>query len=221
MRIEVLGPAQVLVGGQPVEAPNLRRGRVRTLLALLAVAGPMRRDRATELLWPDHDPVDAARNLRVLLARLRTVVEPEDPTTSGPRAGAALRTDGEMIRLAGPPRVDADVWELIRVTDAARRAHEAGDASEQARHLARAAELWRGEPLTDLDVVVDFAPDVEHVRMSLVDAVLKLGRAAPRLGPGRRRRRAAGSTPGRPRPTTSAPTGCCSRRRSSGATRRR
>jgi DNA-binding SARP family transcriptional activator len=88
-----------------------------------------------------------------------------------------------MIRLAGPPRVDVDVWELARVTDLARRAHEAGDASEQARHLARAAELWRGEPLTDLDVVVDLGPDVEHVRMSLVDAVLKLGEL--RLASGR------------------------------------
>jgi Bacterial transcriptional activator domain len=64
------------------------------------------------------------------------------------------------------------VWELARVIDLARRSHEAGHASEQARHLARAAELWRGEPLTDLDVVVDLAPDVEHVRMPLVDAVL-------------------------------------------------
>ncbi|HEU0171753.1 MAG TPA: BTAD domain-containing putative transcriptional regulator [Acidimicrobiales bacterium] len=183
VRIEVLGPARVLIGGKPVDAPNLRRGRVRTLLALLAVAGPLRRDRATELLWPDHDPADAARNLRVLLARLRTVLEPDDPSRPGARAGAALRADGEMVRLAGPPRVDVDVWELARVTDLAKRAHEAGEASEQARHLARAAELWRGEPLTDLDVVVDLGPDVEHVRMSLVDAVLKLGEL--RLASGR------------------------------------
>jgi DNA-binding SARP family transcriptional activator len=183
VRIEVLGPARVLVGGKPVDAPNLRRGRVRTLLALLTVAGPVRRDWAIELLWPDHDRADGARNLRVLLARLRTVLETADPTRRGPRTGAALRTDGEMIRLAGPPRVDADVWELARVTDLARRAHEAGDACEQARHLARAAELWHGEPLTDLDVVAHLAPDVEHVRMSLVDAVLKLGEL--RLASGR------------------------------------
>ena len=175
VRIEVLGPARVLVDGTPVDAPNLRRGRVRTLLTLLTVAGPLRRDRVTELLWPDHDPADAARNLRVLLARLRTALDPHDPPRPGARAGAALRTDGEVILLAGPPRVDADVWELTRVTALARRAHEAGDASEQAAHLVRVAELWRGEPLTDLDVLVDLAPDVEHVRMSLVDAVLKLG----------------------------------------------
>jgi LuxR family transcriptional regulator, maltose regulon positive regulatory protein len=175
VRVEVLGPPQVLVGGKPVDAPNLRRGRVRTLLALLAVAGPVRRDRVTDLLWPDHDRTDAARNLRVLLARLRSVLEPEDPARRATGAGGALRTDGDVIRLAGPPRVDTDVWELARLTEMARRSHEAGDTFEQARHVARAAALWRGEPLTDLDVLVDLAPDVEHIRMSLVDAVLKLG----------------------------------------------
>jgi DNA-binding SARP family transcriptional activator len=175
VRIEILGPVRVLVGGHPVDAPDLRRGRVRTLLALLTLAGPLRRDRITELLWPEHDTADAARNLRVLLARLRAVLEPDRRAAGTPGLGRVLRADGDTIGLAGAPRVDADVWELAGLVELTRRAHAAGDAAAQARHLARVAALWRGEPLTDLDEVVDLAPDVEHVRRWLVDAVLHLG----------------------------------------------
>jgi DNA-binding SARP family transcriptional activator len=180
LRVELLGPVRVLVDGEPVDAPELRRGRVRMLLTLLAVAGPLRRERITDLMWPDNEPSRASRNLRVALSRLRQVLEPERP--SGP-AGRALRVDGDTVALAGSPRVDVDVWELAGATAEADRAHAAGDATRQAEHLARAVALWRGEPLTDLGPLVDLAPDIEHVRRSLVDAALRLGEL--RLAAGR------------------------------------
>ena len=80
VRISVLGPLDVEVAGAAEEAgaasPTLRRQRVRTLLELLVLAGPLRRDRIGELMWPDLDPVAAGRNVRVTLSRLRAILEP-------------------------------------------------------------------------------------------------------------------------------------------------
>jgi DNA-binding SARP family transcriptional activator len=178
LRVELLGPVRVLLDGHPVDEPELRRGRIRTLLALLAVAGPVRRERLMDLMWPDHDPAAASRNLRVALSRLRRVVE-----ATGLPGGAVLRVDGDTVALAGPPLVGVDAAELDLLVAEAARARAAGDAAREADHLDRAARLWRGEPLTDLAWLDDLAPEVEHVRRSLVDGTLRLGEL--RLAAGR------------------------------------
>jgi DNA-binding SARP family transcriptional activator len=177
LRVELLGPVRVLLDGHPVDEPDLRRGRVRTLLALLAVAGPLRRERIMDLMWPDHDPAAASRNLRVALSRLRRVVEPAR------LPGAVLRVEGDTVALAGPPLVGVDAAELDLLLAEAARARAAGDAAREADHLDRAARLWRGEPLTDLAWLDDLAPEVEHARRSLVDGTLRLGEL--RLAAGR------------------------------------
>ncbi len=79
--VGVLGPLTVEVGGATdgsaeSAVPALRRKRVRALLELLALCGPLRRDRIGEVLWPDLDPLAAGRNVRVTLSRLRDLLEP-------------------------------------------------------------------------------------------------------------------------------------------------
>ncbi|HET6949108.1 MAG TPA: hypothetical protein VFI47_01970, partial [Acidimicrobiales bacterium] len=137
VRITLLGPVGVAVDGRHADAPDLRRGRVRTLLALLAVAGPLRRERIMDLMWPDHDPASAARNLRVALARLRHVLEPGHPAGAGLRRRVLL-VDGHTVALAGPPTVEVDLWDLDRRTAEARRARAAGDAAVEVDQLTRA-----------------------------------------------------------------------------------
>ncbi|HEX5944620.1 MAG TPA: BTAD domain-containing putative transcriptional regulator [Acidimicrobiales bacterium] len=180
VRIELLGPARVLIDGTPVDAPHLRRGRVRTLLALLAVSGPLRREQIVEAMWPDHDPARGARNLRVILSRLRQVLEPGSvPGILRP----VLLADGDIVALADTGRVELDVRELDRLLAEAERAHAAGDATARAEHLAGAVALWRDEPLVDLEPLAGWAGDVEAVRRSLVEAALRLGEV--RLAAGR------------------------------------
>jgi DNA-binding SARP family transcriptional activator len=188
VRIELLGPARVLVDGTPVDAPHLRRGRVRMLLALLAVSGPLRRERIVDLMWPDHDPASGSRNLRVILTRLRQVLEPERPDRA---VRPVLRVDGDTVALADTGRVEVDVRELARTLEEADRAHAAGDATAQADHLEQAVALWRGEPLTDLGPLADLAGDVEAVRRSLVEAALRLGEVRLAAGRGREALRCA------------------------------
>ena len=158
---------------RPIDGPELRRGRVRALLSLLALGGAVRRDRVTDLMWPELDPQAASRNLRVTLSRLRRLVEPDRP--SG-HPSAWLRVDGTTLALAAPPQVEVDLWELRgHHVVAAEQWQLAGDSTQAAWHLERAKALWRGDPLADLQGLVELTGDLEQVRRSLVDATLRLG----------------------------------------------
>src|SRR5262249_32214371 len=78
-RSEAAGPLRLRVDGAAVPPPELRRSRVRELLAVLAVRQSVTRDRLMDLLWPDLGPDDAAANLRVTLSYLRRALEPDRP----------------------------------------------------------------------------------------------------------------------------------------------
>ncbi len=71
LEIRLIGPLQIRRDGAVIDPPELRRARVRELLAALVVTGSLTRDRAMALLWPDHDAETAGRNLRVTLVHLR------------------------------------------------------------------------------------------------------------------------------------------------------
>ena len=79
VRVEVLGPLRISIGNDAGTAPDLRRNRVRTLIALfalLALIGPVRRERLADLMWPDLDAAPGARNLRVTLTVCATCSSP-------------------------------------------------------------------------------------------------------------------------------------------------
>lgn len=168
VRIDVLGPMRITTGDATIDHADLRRGRVRTVLALLAVRGPLRRDQIIETIWPDSEPAAARRNLRVTLSRMRNVLRIGDPGTTGdePR----LVTDDDSIALAAESLVTTDLAQFRRHVAAA------GSAEPTAiDELTAALRLWRGDPLTDLDAACGTETDVEIVRQELVDATLRLG----------------------------------------------
>lgn len=163
VEVRVLGPLEVLVDGEPVAGDDVSRRRVRSVLAVLAIAGPLRRARLADLLWPDLDPVAAGRNMRVTLTRVRSALGARD----------ALRTDGDLIGLA--PHVDVDLGRFEADLDAAAAAEGAGDPLGHVAALERACARWRGEPLTDADAIAEMAGDVEYVRRLVIDTALRLG----------------------------------------------
>lgn len=171
IHVGVLGELEVVVGDDPVDNAELRRRRVRSLLELLAVAAPMRRDRLADLMWPHLDGVAAGRNLRVTLSRLRTVLEP------GRAGGAcpALRLDGDSVSLAPSPHVEVDLRQFRADVAAAEAASRGGDSAGTIAALERACGRWRGEPFADLELIDDLAGAVEEVRSALADAALWLG----------------------------------------------
>jgi DNA-binding SARP family transcriptional activator len=169
--IGVLGTLILSEGATEISAPELRRRRVRTLLALLVLRGPVRRERIGDLLWPDLEPEAAAQNVRVTLSRLRRLLEPE---LKGGASVSRIRRNGDLIELAHPPLVDSDLAQFHRYMAEADQAHDIG-SSEEVAWLTRAVDLWRGEPLDDLAQIDELAGEIEYVRRSLVDGCLRLG----------------------------------------------
>ena len=172
VEIRVIGPLEIRRDGQVVDAPELRRGRVRELLSLLAVERSVSRDRAIELLWPDHDPAKGRANLRVTLAHLQRLLEPERSTGE-----PTYFVQASPTRLALPtvPGLDVDLWTVEHGLAESDRARLRGDAPERVRHLRDAVDRWRGRPLTDLERLPELEPAGSHLALRLLDATLTLG----------------------------------------------
>ena len=171
VRIEVLGELRVVgPGGRPVE---LRRQRVRALLELLVVAGPLRRERIVDLLWPDLDAAAGARNLRVTLSRLRDEIGPSCCAVH--HRTLALQADGEVIALGPPGTIEVDAWQFRAEVATAHVSAARGDLGGAMAALEHACSRWRGEPCADLGSVGDMTTAVEAVRLGWRDATLWLG----------------------------------------------
>ena len=74
--IGTLGPLEIERDGEPVTDPDLRRERVRALLAYLVSHRTTTRAAILTALWPDLDERAAANNLRVTLNYLLRLLEP-------------------------------------------------------------------------------------------------------------------------------------------------
>ena len=172
--IEVMGAMRLTRDGVPIDAPQLRRARVRQLLSALVLRPVLVRDQAIELLWPDLDPAKAARNMRVTLTHLRRLLEPD---RSGGDASFHLRTDGDTIRLVASESLSVDLWTLDLLHTRADQARAEGDTDRAADLLNEAVDLWRGDPLPDLRNLADpdVAIEVDRVHARHVRHLLALG----------------------------------------------
>jgi predicted ATPase/DNA-binding SARP family transcriptional activator len=174
VRIELLGPLRLVVGGTPVEVPGPRR---RAVLALLAMAGGrvVSTDQLLDALWPGEPPDSGRRTLHSHVSRLRGHL--------GPAAGRLVR-DGTGYRL------DLGAGELD-VAEA--RAAAAGTAAVNGGGLdgpgggtasggpGAALALWRGVALDEFADVGPLAADavaLAELRRDLTDDWVELRLAA-------------------------------------------
>jgi LuxR family transcriptional regulator, maltose regulon positive regulatory protein len=135
----LLGPVSV-TGDPDLEGlEELRRRRVRELLAVVALEGPVSREALADALWPDLPPERAAANLRVNLTYLGRIRN---------AAGTRLVQDSPrgLILAEG---VDIDVARVEHLAREASTARRAGYASTAVRLYHQAADLFRGKPLAD------------------------------------------------------------------------
>jgi len=170
LRIGVLGEFEVYVGDKLLERADVR-GRVRTVLELLSLAGPLRREQLIELMWPELDGVAAGRNLRVTLSRVRSVLD----TGRRPSACPVLHVAGDTVALGAPPCVDVDLWQFRADVAEASAAERDGDPARQVRALERAAGRWRGEPFADLVGISSVSAELAAVRSAMAATTLELG----------------------------------------------
>jgi DNA-binding SARP family transcriptional activator/tetratricopeptide (TPR) repeat protein len=177
MEFRVLGPLEAVVNGQPV---NLGPPKQRALLAiLLSQAGqPVAIDVLLEELWAGAAPQAAIASLRVYVANLRRVLEPERTLR---RPAAVLRTRARSYLLDNRG-VEIDVRRFSGHATTGRKAWKQGAPQQALTEFEAALALWRGPAyaeLQDAGLVRPEAVRLEELRLSVVEgqcaALLALG----------------------------------------------
>ncbi|MFE7766837.1 tetratricopeptide repeat protein [Streptomyces sp. NPDC057438] len=150
MRLHLLGPLELRVGGRVREVGQPRRRAV--LAALATDAGrPVPVDTLIDRVW-DADPPDGARSvLYAHISRLRRLLEDAASTESegAPRdgEGGALR----VVRASGGYVLEADenAVDLLLFRALVARGRACPTEAERVRVLEDALRLWRGTPLPE------------------------------------------------------------------------
>lgn len=174
MEFVILGRTELYVAGQPV---SLGAARQRGLLAVLLyhVGEGVGADALVEYLWPGRPGADYRRQLYTLVSRARSVL-----AGVGLRDGLNRASSGHGYRLVVDPE-SIDYHRFRNLVGAARHAASRRSYELAADRLTAAVDLWRDEPLADLD-----GPRVEHLRRHMrllhLDAVRMLADYQLRLG---------------------------------------
>ncbi|MGH9113386.1 MAG: AfsR/SARP family transcriptional regulator, partial [Acidimicrobiales bacterium] len=169
IELAVLGPLALRRGGAAVTGGELRRERVRTLLAYLVLHRKTTRRTVIDALWPELDERSGGNNLRVTLTYLLHVLEPERP--SGEPA-YTVRLDRQELRLVTGEALELDVDLFDTHLLAAARAESDGTPSVALEHLLAALGLYRGDLHADLEA--DWLTlDRAHYRRRFVDAATR------------------------------------------------
>ena len=171
-RLAVLGPLALARDGQEVADIDLRRERVRALLAYLVTH--RRTDRAAIMgaLWPDLDTPAAGNNLRVTLSYLLRFLEPWRAPGDPP---FHVRATGPRVELVTGTwlRIDAD--EFDEHVAAAARAEAAGAAGEALDHHRAAVALYRGDLYADVAGAEWSDEGRDHYRARFAAAAVRAG----------------------------------------------
>src|SRR5215217_3039898 len=142
LRVWLLGGVRVSVGTRTVEEGAWRLRKAASLVKLLALAPAHRlhRERAMDLLWPEHGKRAAANNLSQALHAARRALRPDDAKA----ASGYLASQGEQLVLCpgGELWLDVDAFEEAAAT--ARRSRE--PAAYRAALNLYAGELLPRDP---------------------------------------------------------------------------
>ena len=145
LEFHILGPIEVLRGGQPVPLGGTRQRAVLALL-LLNANRTVSSDRIIEEVWDSPPPETALNSLHVQISHLRSALEPER-ALSAPSRVILRRDPGYAIQVADS---QFDLFRFESLWGDARRSLVEGDAGAARPLLGQALDLWRGEALSDL-----------------------------------------------------------------------
>lgn len=147
LEITTLGELSVHRSDGVTVSDRVRGGRVQQLLTYLLLEDAPRRTAITSMMWPDLPPKKAAGNLRITLASLLDLIEPDrDPGTSW----FVRSVDGRLQLTSDGVRIDSQ--ELSRHLDLARDAERNGLPTVALEHFRLALEAYDGDFLPDIDL---------------------------------------------------------------------
>jgi LuxR family maltose regulon positive regulatory protein len=171
LELKLLGPVELRRDGTLVDAPEWRRERVRSLLAHLVLHRPVSRERLGADLWPTLDGDAQSRNLRVNLAHLLRVLEPERAERD---ASFLVRPHGGELILHQCEWFHTDIWLFDALWQRATEADDQGVPSLALDAMQQAVALWRGDSseLANDDWAL---PEVEERRRRVVGLAARAG----------------------------------------------
>src|ERR1700678_53184 len=176
LRLQVLGPLRAWRDGT---AGTLGGSRQRAVLGLLALQPGSLAHRAgiIDVLWPDDPPADAVKLVQAHVSRLRRALAPGRGHLDDDRL---LTSAGASYQLhAGPGQLDLLAFDQLAA--AARAAGSGGDREAACDRYQRALDLWRGEPLADVDLLHGH-PAVTGLTRRRVETYVEYARAASAAG---------------------------------------
>jgi DNA-binding SARP family transcriptional activator/Tfp pilus assembly protein PilF len=135
MQVRLLGPVDVVVDGEPRPVHGQRRKAVLAALALQH-GDLVSIDQLIDVVWGEAVPSAARNTLQSHVSYLRTVL--------GDKTAIRAQPPGYVLDLR-------DGTDVLLVRQLMRLARPADAPAEQARHLAAALSLWRGQPLADVE----------------------------------------------------------------------
>lgn len=146
VRIAVLGGFEVTVRRRRVAMQAWRSRQARTLVKLLSArrGRPVSRDELCEELWPDDDPVKTPHRLSVLLATVRSVLDPGKVWPTDHYVAADAR--GVWLDLR---RVSVDADDLIADAEEGTSLFAAGRLAEAREVLGAVDARYRGHAFED------------------------------------------------------------------------
>jgi DNA-binding SARP family transcriptional activator len=171
--LSVLGPLEASLDGTPLSLGPPRR---RELLGLLAMepGGVVRRNTIMDVLWGQPAPSTAPSLIQAHVSRLRKLLAP------GCHGNEVIASAGGGYRLQlRSDQLDLLAFKALAVN--AEAARGAGDDLMACDLYEEALELWRGDPMADLDALHD-QPGVAYQRRQLADALLRYSEIACNMG---------------------------------------
>ena len=172
LELRVLGPMQLRRNGVLVVAPELRRERVRQLLGYLLAHDRPTRAAVTADLWPDLDESAAARNLRVTLAYLNDLLEPDRGESDAPYF---VRSAGPVLHLVVDEALQVDAVDFERHLDEAARLERQGAPSAALAAYQQALRLWDTDLLPDVTGGDWLEWERDRLRGRFVSAAVRAG----------------------------------------------
>jgi DNA-binding SARP family transcriptional activator/Tfp pilus assembly protein PilF/DNA-binding XRE family transcriptional regulator len=180
LRLAVLGPLAAWRDAAAVPLGPVRQRALLGLLVLHAGAG-VSRAAIVDALWGEQPPATAPVMIQGYISRLRRLLWPPAAGRAGADAdGAALTWDGTGYRLAAAA-LQSDLAEFDGLSARARQSTGAGDLAGACRLYRQALELWRGQPLEDLDILRGH-PALAGLSRRRAEAVIEYADAAEAAG---------------------------------------
>jgi DNA-binding SARP family transcriptional activator len=148
--IRLLGPFEVVRGGQALSGSEWRSQQTRAILKVLVArhGHVVTADQLLDLFWPDDEPEAARRRLHVRISQLRRALDPGD-------AAAYVLTVEGGYTLNPQAECWIDAWEFESQTGRGRRCQEAGELEPAIAAYELARSLYRGDLLEE-DIYADW-----------------------------------------------------------------